>query len=64
MAEHFYIDSVHLSASPGCGMAVVALFAVGDHRRYVEPRHHFAQRAIQWMNPPLLERQPRVYAGR
>jgi|LauGreDrversion4_2_1035121.scaffolds.fasta_scaffold754410_2 hypothetical protein len=64
MAEHFYIDSVHLSASPGCGMAVVALFAVGDHRRYVEPRHHFAQRAIQWMNPPLLERQPRVSAGR
>lgn len=64
MAKHIYIDSVYLSTSPGRSMAAVALFGVGDHRWHVEPRHHFAQWSIQWMNSPLLERQPRVSARR
>ena len=47
MAEHIYIDSVHLSASSSGRLADRALWGVGHHGWFAQPRHHFAQRPLR-----------------
>ena len=47
LAEHFGVDGFYLPQKSLVGGFAVALFAVGQHRRLLELRHHCVERAVQ-----------------